>query len=600
MTARVVALRSAVTLLCIVSAALIALVTPPPQWLGAQLAVIWIARLTVWFACALALSIVWLQARHAATPPLALFMTFGSLGCALATAAIVRDPLIAGLPRTATAAAAVISLLLATAALARVSITFPRPFTRGDLFARLETWRPAADRKRQRDRTYYRYRKFDNWFIGWMVALLPRARRKAAIRTFVQQRRQNLVGGKPQLPTSWLGLPWSAWRIGIAAAGVTAVLFAVAPREAALLTATLVGVILVIHAWVYLALGYQLGDAVARRQMMWVFTGSVVAIAVISVAGMLSFLMELFFAGTALAGLEIYRDGPLARLLEGPVSSGSFLLGGFVVIASFAIAIFRYGALDPKLVIQNTALYGAVGFLLTGAFIVLESVASSVIESRLALPASAGSWIAGAAVALSFGPLRLAVMRRTSAIVDRMIPATALAEGNRRLAAIVFTDLVGYTSLTAINERQALTAVSLLHKEARNIATQFGGRIIKSIGDAVLMEYGSVDAGYRATEKLYRQYAAGCEVLGLERVALQSGLHWGEVIEGRDGDVFGETVNLAARLQSLADSNRIILSATAASMLPELTRIRLERLGHQQLRNVATPVECYRSDLVPA
>lgn len=589
---RSLALRVVVSLLCAVAVA--AMLAPGAGGASTGMGVVgWMVRAAGFGACLLALAVAWLQPGHAASAPLALLLSLGSFGAGLIR--LTTHPAwlaTAGVPRRVAATVGVAALVLAAAALARTSVTFPRPFARDDLRRRLDDWR-APEKRRRYVGALRIYRRIDNAFIRFLLRGFPRGRRREAGRSFLQQRRQMLLSGKPQMPTSWLGLPWTGWRVGAAAAAVTVGCLAAGWAAAGLAAALIAAVVMGSHALVYFTVGFQLGDATAKRQTLWVFAGSMGVFVLMALAGLLQGVLWAVGFGADRLGRAPAAEPAWADAWP-VISGGALALAALGMVVATAVAIFRHGALDPRLVIRSTALYGSLGAVLGALFIVLENVASTLLESTLRLPLGAGSWVAGAAVALGFGPVRSAVLRRTNALVDRLIPATALAEGTRRQAAIVFCDLVGYTALTAEDQTRALTTASLLHKQARAVTREVGGRVVKNIGDAVLLEFETVALALEGIGRLHRQYRSACEVLDLERTPLQSGMHWGEVVVARDQDVYGEAVNLAARLQGAAAPDALVLSGEAAARLPEPDRRRLEALGAREFRNVAAEVECYR------
>lgn len=92
---------------------------------------------------------------------------------------------------------------------------------------------------------------------------------------------------------------------------------------------------------------------------------------------------------------------------------------------------------------------------------------------------------------------------------------------------------------------------------------------------------------------LNKQFAVAAVALQLPALPLHFGIHAGEVVRQRDGDVFGGTVNLAARLQSLAGAGELVVSEVVAGPLRQVG-FTLESLGEKKLKNVPTPVSCYR------
>ena len=168
------------------------------------------------------------------------------------------------------------------------------------------------------------------------------------------------------------------------------------------------------------------------------------------------------------------------------------------------------------------------------------------------------------------------------------LPATLLAEGPRRQVAIVFADVVGYTELAAENEDDALTMLSVFHQVARKAATRWNGALVKTMGDGVLMEFKETSDAVAAVQALSASFAAALVPLDLPGGRLRTGIHFGLVATHRDGDLFGAAVNLASRLERIAEPGQVVLSQTAADQLGD--EIETEDLGERTLKNVAEPV----------
>ncbi len=172
-----------------------------------------------------------------------------------------------------------------------------------------------------------------------------------------------------------------------------------------------------------------------------------------------------------------------------------------------------------------------------------------------------------------------------------------MTQGQRRLAAIVFTDIVGYGALTQRNESLALDLLSHHNQLLRPIFSKHHGKEIKNMGDSFFLEFSSALSAVQCAvemQQALRQYNEGAD----EGSALQIriGIHLGDV-EDRDGDIFGDGVNIASRLEAIADPGEIFLSTDVASQVRNKLDQRLIHLGQKSLKNVEGNVDIYRVDL---
>src|SRR3989475_10318699 len=135
-----------------------------------------------------------------------------------------------------------------------------------------------------------------------------------------------------------------------------------------------------------------------------------------------------------------------------------------------------------------------------------------------------------------------------------------LPEGERRLAAIMFTDMVGYTKLTQSNEPLALKVLERHNQIIRPILPRYRGREIKAMGDSLMVEFESaLDATSCAIEIQHALHDYNVSARDEWRIILRIGVHLGDVVHS-DGDVLGDAVNVASRIQPLADSEGVCVS----------------------------------------
>ena len=348
------------------------------------------------------------------------------------------------------------------------------------------------------------------------------------------------------------------------------------------------GLVVVGNALNLLYVNWQSGNTEQRRAIAWIFLGT---------AGMLFVWMASVFL-TSLAMLTTFKPfaakqvSYLGQALDAEIALGPALIA-FAFVLSLWCSILHRGSFDPALALRRGAGVAVLGIVLTALFVATEGAASSLIVTHLGMPTVSGPVIAGTVVALGFKPLRERVERGVERTMLRLLPPESVAAGERRVCAILFADLSGYTRLSETDEAEAMTLAAILHRQARAAASAHQGRVVKTIGDAVLCIFEEAPDALAATRELARGYRDEATRHALELLPLHSGLHVGEVTIARDGDVFGASVNLAARLQSLAGADELIAtSSVSAAIVAAATPA--EPLPARRFKNIAEPVDCLR------
>jgi TolB-like protein/class 3 adenylate cyclase/Flp pilus assembly protein TadD len=164
----------------------------------------------------------------------------------------------------------------------------------------------------------------------------------------------------------------------------------------------------------------------------------------------------------------------------------------------------------------------------------------------------------------------------------------------RKLAAIMFTDMVGYSALAQRNEALALELLGEHQRLLRPIFRAHGGHEIKAIGDGFLVELGSALQAIRCAIAIQVALAERNASAASERsIRVRIGLHLGDV-EARDGDVFGDGVNIAARIEPLAEPGGICISGAMFEQVRNKIAEPLVRLGKPELKNIEMPIDVYR------
>jgi adenylate cyclase len=168
------------------------------------------------------------------------------------------------------------------------------------------------------------------------------------------------------------------------------------------------------------------------------------------------------------------------------------------------------------------------------------------------------------------------------------------AEEQRKLAAIMFTDMVGYS---ALSQRDSKLAVELLeeHREIlREIFPKFNGAEIKTIGDAFLVEFNSALEAAQCAIEIQRALAKrNADILPDRRVEVRIGIHIGDVVH-RAGDVFGDGVNIASRIEQLANAGGICVSMDVERQIRNALEARFEKLAPTELKNISVPMDLFR------
>lgn len=167
----------------------------------------------------------------------------------------------------------------------------------------------------------------------------------------------------------------------------------------------------------------------------------------------------------------------------------------------------------------------------------------------------------------------------------------------RRLAAIMFTDIVGYTSLSQKNEALALEMLEKNRTILRSIFPKYHGREVKTMGDAFLVEFGSaLEAARCAIEIQKTLHGYTSREQPEARISLRIGIHLGDVIL-KDNDVYGDAVNVASRIEPLAPPGGICVSQQIYDHIRNKIEFPLPSMGKHELKNVDDAIEVYRISL---
>ena len=173
----------------------------------------------------------------------------------------------------------------------------------------------------------------------------------------------------------------------------------------------------------------------------------------------------------------------------------------------------------------------------------------------------------------------------------------------RKLAAILVADIVGYSRLAGADEDRILARLRALRSDLIDPAISVhNGRVVKRTGDGVLVEFRSVvDAVRCAIEMQNGLIERNAGLPSDRRIEFRVGVHLGDVVEETDGDLMGDGVNIAARLEGVAKPGAIALSEDAYRQVKGRLDLSVSDLGHKELKNIVEPIRVYSLEVgVPA
>ena len=168
------------------------------------------------------------------------------------------------------------------------------------------------------------------------------------------------------------------------------------------------------------------------------------------------------------------------------------------------------------------------------------------------------------------------------------MPKTPLTH---HLVALWFGDIAGYSDRAAEDERSALQLIEILQSMSRDTVRRYEGRVVKFMGDAVLAEFPSTDLAVRSAAVLSEEYAKESASTGRAH-NLRIGVHVADVAVGPDGDLYGDGVNAAARVQEAAEPGQVVLSEDVWRQLRGRTEFEFDSLGDRSLKGVG-PIGLY-------
>ena len=153
------------------------------------------------------------------------------------------------------------------------------------------------------------------------------------------------------------------------------------------------------------------------------------------------------------------------------------------------------------------------------------------------------------------------------------------------LVALWFADIAGYSERSAQDERGALQLIEILQTLSRSIVQRYDGRVVKFLGDAVLAEFPSTEMAVRAAAALSKEYTQESTKTGRAH-DLRIGVHVGDVAVDADGDLYGDCVNAAARIEAAVDPGQVVVSEDVWRQIRGREGLRFQALGNRSLKGV--------------
>ena len=175
-----------------------------------------------------------------------------------------------------------------------------------------------------------------------------------------------------------------------------------------------------------------------------------------------------------------------------------------------------------------------------------------------------------------------------------MAEQVSAVRSERKLAAIMFTDIVGFSRQMGVDEARMLRLLELHNQLIHHTVSAYHGHVIKTIGDAFLVDFPSVVNAVQCAQVIQAQLRAhNAEKDTAEQIHVRIGIHLGDIIQ-RDSDVFGDGVNIASRLQSLAEPDSICISHKVyEEVAKKLALGTLVSLGKPKLKNIVERFHVY-------
>ena len=165
----------------------------------------------------------------------------------------------------------------------------------------------------------------------------------------------------------------------------------------------------------------------------------------------------------------------------------------------------------------------------------------------------------------------------------------------RKLAAILSADVVGYSRLMAADEAATVETLKSYRDIITRLVVRRGGRVVNAPGDALLAEFPSAVEAVQAAVEIQKSVEGhNIELESERRMQFRIGVNLGDVIEEADGTIYGDGVNIAARMEALAEGGGVCISSNVYDAVEGKLAYGFDFLGEQQVKNISKPVRVYR------
>src|SRR5262245_41956275 len=186
-------------------------------------------------------------------------------------------------------------------------------------------------------------------------------------------------------------------------------------------------------------------------------------------------------------------------------------------------------------------------------------------------------------------PPRRAIQRH-----NRLDMATDTSAPRRKLSAILMVDVSGFSRMMGRNEERTTALIREFHDRTQRLVEAHEGRVVDTAGDSVFGEFDSVVNAVRCAQAIQEaQATVNADRTPAERIETRIGVHLGDVIV-QDYRVYGDGVNIAARLQTVAAPGSIYVSEAVYQQVYKKLDLAFEDLGVQELKNIEHPIRLYR------